>query len=161
VTKGKPGTPATTALEKAGITFTAHTYSHDPGAASYGLEAAEALGLDPAQVFKTLLAETDAGTVVGIVPVTGSLDLKALAACVGAKKAVMADPAAAERLTGYVVGGISPIGQKRRLVTVLDDSAHDHVTVYVSGGRRGFDLGLAPADLVAVLEARTARIRRD
>ncbi len=158
--KTSTGTPATVALEKAGIAYTVHTYEHDPSAASFGLEAAEALGLAPETVFKTLLADTDAGTVVGIVPVTGSLDLKALAAAVGAKKAVMADPAAAERLTGYVVGGISPVGQKRRLTTVLDESATQHPVVYVSGGRRGFDLGIAPADLVAVLGATTARIGR-
>ncbi|MBO9520358.1 MAG: Cys-tRNA(Pro) deacylase [Nocardioidaceae bacterium] len=154
------GTPATVALEKAGIAFTVHTYEHDPGASSYGLEAAEALGLDPGEVFKTLLADTDRGTVVGIVPVTGSLDLKALAAAVGAKKATMADPAAAERLTGYVVGGISPLGQKRRLRTVLDESASALPVIYVSGGRRGFDLGLSPADLVGLLDATTARIAR-
>src|SRR5690349_10999058 len=154
------GTPATVALEKAGIGFTVHAYEHDPAATSYGLEAADALGLDPATVFKTLLADADGAVVVGIVPVTGQLDLKALAAAVGAKKATMADPATAERLTGYVVGGISPIGQKRRLLTVLDDSALSYEVVYVSGGRRGLDLGLAPTDLVAVLGARTATIRR-
>ncbi|MGO4256283.1 Cys-tRNA(Pro) deacylase [Marmoricola sp. RAF53] len=154
------GTPATVALEKAGIPFTVHTYTHDPRHEGYGLEAADALGLDPGTVFKTLLADTDRGTVVGIVPVTGTLDLKALAAAVGAKKAAMADPVAAERLTGYVVGGISPIGQKRRLTTVLDDSATGLPVVYVSGGRRGLDLGIAPADLVAVLGATTAPIRR-
>lgn len=155
------GTPATVALDRAGVPYTVHTYEHDPAAASYGQEAAQALGLPPGQVFKTLLADTDAGTVVGIVPVTGNLDLKAIAATVGAKKAVMADPGAAERLTGYVVGGISPIGQKRLLRTVVDASAFDHAVVYVSGGRRGVDVGLAPGDLVAVLDATTARIRRD
>ena len=154
------GTPATVALDRAGVTYSVHAYEHDPGAAGYGLEAAAALGLDPACVFKTLLAEADGNLVVGIVPVDGSLDLKALAAAVGAKRAVMADPAVAERVTGYVVGGISPIGQKRRLPTVIDDSAGSHPQVYVSGGRRGLDLGLAPADLIAVLGARTAPIRR-
>jgi Cys-tRNA(Pro)/Cys-tRNA(Cys) deacylase len=159
------GTPATAALDRAGITYSVHTYEHDPSAPGYGLEAARALGLPPERVFKTLLADTDGGprpeTLVAIVPVTGSLDLKALAATVGAKKATMADPAAAERLTGYVVGGISPIGQKRPLRAVLDESALDHPTVYVSGGRRGLDLGIAPADLVTMLDATTARIRRD
>ena len=148
------------ALEKAGVRFTRHSYEHDPAASSYGLEAAVALGLDPAAVFKTLLAEVDGGLAVGIVPVTGQLDLKALAAALGGKRATMADPAVAERTTGYVVGGISPIGQKRRLPTVLDVSALDLATVYVSGGKRGLDLGLDPRDLVRLLEAQVARIGR-
>jgi Cys-tRNA(Pro)/Cys-tRNA(Cys) deacylase len=154
------GTPAILALVRAGVSFTTHAYEHDAAAPSYGLEAAEALGLDPATVFKTLLAEVDGSLVVGIVPVTGQLDLKALATAAGAKKAVMADPALAERATGYVVGGISPIGQKRRLATVLDLSARDHHVVYVSGGRRGLDLGLAPDDLVRVTGASVAAISR-
>jgi Cys-tRNA(Pro)/Cys-tRNA(Cys) deacylase len=154
------GTPATVALEKAGIAFTRHRYEHDPAASSYGLEAAEALGLDPAAVFKTLLAEVDGGLAVGVVPVTGQLDLKALATALGAKRAAMADPAVAERTTGYVVGGISPIGQKRRLPTVLDVSALDLPTVYVSGGKRGLDLGLDPRDLVRLLEAQVAPVGR-
>lgn len=158
--KAGAGTPATLALTRAGIRFTVHAYDHDPSAASYGLEAAQALDLDPATVFKTLLADVDGDLVVGIVPVSGQLDLKALAAALGGKKAVMADPAAAERVTGYVVGGISPIGQKRRLRTVLDASAGEHSTVYVSGGRRGVDLGLAPADLIRVTEAVLAPIAR-
>lgn len=158
--KGAPGTPATVALTRAGVPFTAHTYDHDPAATSYGLEAAEALGLEPTTVFKTLLADVDGDLVVGIVPVTGQLDLKALAAAVGGKKAQMADPAVAERVTGYVVGGISPIGQKRRLRTVLDASADAHATVFVSGGRRGLDLGLAPDDLARVTEATRAPIAR-
>jgi Cys-tRNA(Pro)/Cys-tRNA(Cys) deacylase len=154
------GTPATVALERAGIAFTRHAYEHDPGAASYGLEAADALGLDPAAVFKTLLADVDRRLVVGIVPVTGQLDLKALATAVGGKRAAMADPAAAERTTGYVVGGISPIGQKKRLVTVLDSSALGLAAIYVSGGKRGLDLGLAPRDLVRLLDAQVAPIGR-
>lgn len=154
------GTPATVALTKAGIPFTEHAYDHDPSAGSYGAEAATALGLDPEQVFKTLFTNVDGRLVVGIVPVSGQLDLKAVAAAVGGKKATMADPAAAERATGYVVGGISPVGQKREHPTVLDESALAHETVYVSGGRRGLDLGLAPADLVAVTQAVTAAIRR-
>lgn len=148
------------ALERSGIAFTVHTYEHDPAAASYGLEAAAALGLAPEVVFKTLLAEADGELVVGVVPVAGQLDLKALAAAVGAKRTVMADPSVAARVTGYVVGGISPIGQKKRLRTVLDESAVEHDQVYVSGGRRGLDLGLRPDDLVAVTGARTAAISR-
>ena len=157
---GSGGTPATVALSRAGIAFTQHTYDHDPAASSYGLEAAAALGLAPTQVFKTLVADVDGRLVVGIVPVDRSLDLKALAAAVGGKRAAMADPEAAQRATGYVVGGISPLGQKRRLPTVLDASALEHDTVYVSGGRRGLDLGLAPADLLAQTGGSTAPIAR-
>lgn len=153
------GTPATVALAKAGIPFEVLTYDHDPSASSYGLEAAEALGLEPARVFKTLLADVDGALVVAVVPVTGQLDLKALAAAVGGKKAAMCDPARAERTTGYVVGGISPVGQKKPLRTVVDASALDFDTVYVSAGRRGADLALAPADLVAVTGAVTAQVR--
>lgn len=154
------GTPATVALTRAGVTFTTHTYEHDPSATSFGLEAAEVLGLDPATVLKTLLAEVDGRLVVGIVPVSRQLDLKALAAAVGGKRATMAEAAAAERATGYVVGGISPLGQKRAHPTVLDESALGHGTVYVSGGRRGLDLGLAPQDLVRLTGAATAPIAR-
>jgi Cys-tRNA(Pro)/Cys-tRNA(Cys) deacylase len=154
------GTPATVALSKAKVEFTTHAYDHDPAAKSYGLEAAEALGLAPEQVFKTLLVEVDSKLTVGIVPVGKQLDLKAIAAAAGGKKAVMADPAAAERTTGYVVGGISPIGQKRALPTVVDATATDYDTVYVSGGRRGLDIGLAPKDLITITNARTAPIAR-
>jgi Cys-tRNA(Pro)/Cys-tRNA(Cys) deacylase len=157
---GAGGTPATVALERAGVAFTQHPYEHHPTASSYGLEAAEALGLDPAAVFKTLLADVDGRLVVGIVPVSGQLDLKALAAAVGGKRAAMADRVVAERATGYVVGGISPVGQKKRLPTVIDGSALELGTVYVSGGKRGLDLGLDPRDLVAVLDARVAPIGR-
>jgi Cys-tRNA(Pro)/Cys-tRNA(Cys) deacylase len=162
VAKGKQsqGTPATVALTKAKVEFTTHAYEHDPAAKSYGLEAAEALGLAPEQVFKTLLVEVDGKLTVGVVPVGKQLDLKAIAAAAGGKKAVMADPAAAERSTGYVVGGISPIGQKRALPTVVDSTATDHPTVYVSGGRRGLDVGLSPAALITVTRARTAAIAR-
>ena len=167
VRRGGGGTPATVALTRAGVPFSEHAYEHDPAATSYGLEAAEVLGLDPAQVLKTLLASVDpaagsgrATLVVAIVPVAGQLDLKAVAAAVHGKKATMADPAVAERATGYVVGGISPVGQKRAHPTVLDESALAFDTVYVSGGRRGLDLGLAPADLVRVTNATVARIRR-
>jgi Cys-tRNA(Pro)/Cys-tRNA(Cys) deacylase len=148
------------ALHRAGISFTERSYEHDPAAPSYGLEAADALGLPPEQVFKTLLTAVDGRLVVGIVPVTGQLDLKAVAAAVGGKRAAMAEPAEAERATGYVVGGISPVGQRRRLATVLDDSALLLETVYVSGGRRGLDLGLSPADLARVTGAVVAAIRR-
>ena len=150
------GTPATVALTRAGVPFAVHTYDHDPTAASYGLEAAQALGVPPEQVLKTLLAEVDGTLVVAVVPVTGQLDLKALAVAVGGKKAVMADPRTAERTTGYVVGGISPIGQKKPLRTVVDVTALDHATVYVSAGRRGADVSLAPSDLLAVTSATTA-----
>jgi Cys-tRNA(Pro)/Cys-tRNA(Cys) deacylase len=124
------------------------------------MEAATALGLDPDQVFKTLLVDVDGRLVVGIVPVTGKLDLKALAAAVGGKRAAMADPALAERRTGYVVGGSSPIGQKTRHETVLDETAELWDVVYVSGGRRGFDLGLVPADLIRATGAVVADIAR-
>jgi Cys-tRNA(Pro)/Cys-tRNA(Cys) deacylase len=154
------GTPATVALTRAKVPFTVHTYDHDPAAQSYGLEAAEALGLDPERVYKTLFTSVDGALVVGIVPVSGQLDLKAVAAAVGGKKATMADPAAAERSSGYVVGGISPLGQKRAHPTVLDDSATSHDTVFVSGGKRGMDLEVAPEDLVRVTGAVLARIRR-
>lgn len=155
-----PGTPATLALARAGIAFTAHPYAHDPAAASYGLEAARELGLDAARVFKTLLADADGILVVGVVPVAGQLDLKALAHAVGAKKAAMADPARAERKTGYVLGGISPVGQKVALATVIDESALLHDTVFVSGGRRGFDIELAPRDLARAVSASFAPIAR-
>ena len=155
------GTPATVALTEAGIAFSTHAYEHDPAAPSYGLEASQVLGLPPEQVFKTLLADVDGELVVAIVPVAGMLDLKALAAATGGKKAEMADPRLAERTTGYVVGGISPLGQRKRLRTVLDETAILHDTVYVSGGRRGLDLGLSPDDLLALTRATTADIGRD
>ena len=155
------GTPATGALTALGIAFVEHEYTHDASVTSYGLEAAEVLGVEPDRVFKTLLADADGRLVVGIVPVTGKLDLKALASAVGAKKAEMADPKLAERRTGYVVGGISPIGQKTRHDTVLDETAELFDTVFVSGGRRGFDLELAPADLIVATGALVAAIARD
>ena len=155
------GTPATVALTAAGIPFTPHAYEHDAANTSFGLEAATALGVEPEQVFKTLLADVDGALTVAIVPVTGKLDLKALAAAVGGKKAEMADPKLAERRTGYVVGGISPIGQKTRHATVLDETAELFDTIYVSGGKRGFDIELAPADLLAVTDGITAAIARD
>jgi Cys-tRNA(Pro)/Cys-tRNA(Cys) deacylase len=155
------GTPATVALTDAGIPFAVHAYHHDPAAASFGLEAAQALDVEPERVFKTLLADTDAGIVVGVVPVTGMLDLKALAAAVGAKRATMADPAVAERRTGYVVGGISPIGQKTAHPTVVDETAQLFDTVYVSGGKRGLDIELSPADLLRATEGAFAPIAKD
>ncbi|MET9398136.1 Cys-tRNA(Pro) deacylase [Kitasatospora sp. NPDC002965] len=158
--KGGQGTPATVALETAAVPFTVHAYAHDPAAASYGGEAAEALGVPADRVFKTLVADVDGVLTVGVVPVAGRLDLKALAAAVGGKRAVMADPAAAERSSGYVLGGISPLGQRRPLRTVVDDGALAHPTVYVSAGRRGLEVELAPADLITLTAARTAPITR-
>ncbi len=140
--------------------FTLHPYEHVAGAASYGGEAADALGLSPHEVFKTLIARVDAALVTAVVPVGGSLDLKALAAAVGGKRAAMAEPADAERATGYVLGGISPLGQRSRLVTVVDASVLDLAAVYVSAGRRGLQVRLAPADLLRVSAARTAPLRR-
>jgi Cys-tRNA(Pro)/Cys-tRNA(Cys) deacylase len=153
-------TPATRALAAAGVEFTEHAYRHDPAVAGYGAEAAEVLGVDPARVLKTLMAEVDGVLTVAVVPVSGSLDLKALAAAVGGKRAAMADPALAERRTGYVVGGISPLGQRHPHPTVVDASALTHETVLVSGGRRGLDLELSPADLVRVSGAVVAPVGR-
>jgi Cys-tRNA(Pro)/Cys-tRNA(Cys) deacylase len=158
--KAAGGTPATVALTRAGVAFTLHPYDHDPRAESYGLEAAQALGVEPARVFKTLMATLDGSLVVGIVPVSAQLDLKALARALGGSKAAMAEVAAAERATGYVAGGISPVGQKRAHPTVVDDSALAFGTVFVSGGRRGLDVELAPADLVGLTSAVTAPISR-
>jgi Cys-tRNA(Pro)/Cys-tRNA(Cys) deacylase len=155
------GTPATAALKVAGIPYIEHAYDHDPANRNFGEEAADVLGLDPERVFKTLMVDVDGRLVVAIVPVTGKLDLGALAASLRGKRATMADPALAERKTGYLVGGISPIGQKTRLATVLDETAELFDTVFVSGGRRGFDVELAPADLVAVTSAIIAAIARD
>ncbi|NEM91590.1 Cys-tRNA(Pro) deacylase [Galbitalea soli] len=155
------GTPATVALEAAGIRFTAHSYTHDPANRNFGQEAADALGLDPERVFKTLLTEVDGRLIVAVVPVTGSLDLGALASVLHGKRATMADPALAQRRTGYVLGGISPIGQKMRHETVIDETVELFDTVFVSGGRRGFDIELAPADLIAATGAAVAAIARD
>lgn len=154
------GTPATVALTRAGIPFSLHPYEHDPRAASFGEEAASALGLSVTEVFKTLMAMVDGAPVIAVVPVSGSLDLKALAAAVGGKRAEMADGQTAQRLSGYVLGGISPIGQKRALPTVVDASAQSLDRIYVSGGRRGLDIGLAPADLAALTGAMFAAIGR-
>jgi Cys-tRNA(Pro)/Cys-tRNA(Cys) deacylase len=141
------------ALNRAGVAYTLHPYAHDDATTAYGEEAAAALGVDPARLFKTLLADVGGELVVAVVPVALRLDLKALAALLGVKRAAMADPAAATRSTGYVLGGISPLGQRTRLRTVVDDSAAHHASVYVSAGRRGLQVELAPADLVAVTGA--------
>jgi Cys-tRNA(Pro)/Cys-tRNA(Cys) deacylase len=152
------GTPATAALAAAGVSFVLHPYDHDPAAASYGTEAAEALGIAPEKVFKTLMVEVEGRLAVGVVPVSGTLDLKAFAAAFGAKKASMADPAAAQRRTGYVLGGISPLGQRQPSPTVVDASALSLPTMLVSGGQRGLDIELAPADLIRLTSAATASI---
>ncbi|MEU5113806.1 Cys-tRNA(Pro) deacylase [Streptomyces longwoodensis] len=154
------GTPATVALAAAGVDFTVHAYDHDPSHPSYGEEAAEAMGVSPERVFKTLVADVDGALTVAVVPVAGQLDLKALASAVGGKKAAMADPALAERTTGYVRGGISPLGQRKRLPTVLDASAGGHATICVSAGRRGLEVELSPADLAALTGATLAPIGR-
>ncbi|PYI67605.1 Cys-tRNA(Pro) deacylase [Arthrobacter livingstonensis] len=154
-------TPAMAALTAAGVPFTAHVYAHDPSAASFGWEAAEVLGVPPERVFKTLMADVDGALTVAVVPVNGTLDLKALAHALGRKKAAMADPATAQRRTGYVLGGISPLGQRRHSPAVLDESALLFETIYVSGGRRGFDVELSPADLIALTQATTAHIRHE
>ncbi|GAA3321616.1 Cys-tRNA(Pro) deacylase [Paeniglutamicibacter sulfureus] len=156
------GTPATTLLDRESVPYTVHSYVHDPSVENYGMEAAEAIGVPASRVFKTLLVSTGepgpAALVVGIVPVDRSLDLKAMAVALGLKKVEMADPAVAERRTGYVVGGISPLAQRNRSRTLLDASALAHETVYVSGGHRGLDLELAPADLQRLTEADVAAI---
>jgi len=158
---GGPGTPATVALLAAGIPFTAHTYEHHDTATNFGEEAAAELGLSEERVFKTLVADAQGTLVVAVVPVSRRLDLKALAAAVGARKASLADPAVAERRTGYVVGGISPVGQRTALATVVDASAASFETVFVSGGRRGFDIEIAPADLVRATGAQLLPVARD
>ncbi|WDZ85274.1 Cys-tRNA(Pro) deacylase [Micromonospora cathayae] len=152
------GTPATALLTKRGVRHSVHPYDVSPDTPHYGAEVAAALGVPAGQVFKTLVTEVDGGLTVAVVPVTGELDLKALAAAAGGKRAVLADRTLAERTTGYVRGGISPLGQRRRLPTVLDASALGFPTVYVSAGRRGLQVQLAPADLVALTGATTAPI---
>ena len=146
-------TPAVVAAQRAGIPFTLHEFEHDPAASSYGLEAAEKTGVDPARVFKTLVVAQDGALSVAIVPVAGHLDLRALG-----KRAALAERAAAERATGYVLGGISPLGQRKRLATVVDESALGHETIFVSAGRRGLELELAPGDLVTLTDARVAAV---
>jgi Cys-tRNA(Pro)/Cys-tRNA(Cys) deacylase len=154
------GTRATDVLARLKMTHTVHSYEHDPRAAAYGLEAAAALGVPAERVFKTLIADVDERLTAAVVPVAGSLDLKALADAAGGKRARMAEPAAAERATGYVTGGISPLGQRRRLPVVLDASALEHETIMVSAGQRGLEIELAPADLVRAAGAVVAPIGR-
>ncbi len=161
----KGGTPAIVMLEAAGVAFTVTEFGHEPGERNYGLVAAEALGVDPDRVFKTLVANlnTERGVeqVVGIVPVSGQLSLRELAAAMGGKRAEMCPVDLAQRLTGYVVGGISPFGQKKRLRTAIDETCVLWDTIYVSGGKRGLDIELAPDALVAVLDAVVAPIGSD
>lgn len=155
-------TPGIKAAAKAGIAHQIHEYSHDPKAESYGTEAAEKLGLPPEQVFKTLVLALDHGElVVAVVPVSGLVSLKALARAAGAKKAAMAEARAVSRSTGYVLGGVSPLGQKKPLRTFLDDSARQFGRIYVSAGRRGLEIELAPADLLALTRGTFAAIAQD
>jgi Cys-tRNA(Pro)/Cys-tRNA(Cys) deacylase len=154
------GTAATALLARLGIACTLHSYEHDPGHGSYGAEAAQALGVEPQRLLKTLVAEVDGALTVGVVPVAAQLDLKALAAAAGGKKAAMAAVTAAERATGYVAGGISPLGQRRHLPVIIDSSALEFPTVFCSGGRRGLQIELAPADLVRAADATVALISR-
>jgi Cys-tRNA(Pro)/Cys-tRNA(Cys) deacylase len=154
------GTPATALLAKLGIRHAVHVYEHDRRRSSYGLEASDALGLPPERVFKTLVAEVDGTLTVGVVPVASHLDLKALAAAAGGKKARMADPQAAERASGYVLGGISPLGQRKRMPVVIDSAALGFATVFCSGGRRGLEIELAPGDLIRAADAVVADIRQ-
>ena len=158
------GTPATLLLAREGVPHIVHSYEVDPSAPSYGLAAAAALGIEPERMLKTLLAEIVLAQgprlVCAVVPVAGSLDLKALAAAVGGRRGGMAEPAAAERSSGYVVGGISPLGQRTRLRTVVDETAELYDTIVVSGGRRGLSVELAPADLVRLTGADVADVAR-
>jgi Cys-tRNA(Pro)/Cys-tRNA(Cys) deacylase len=158
---GHGGTRATQLLAKLGIPHSIHRYEHDPRHPSFGQEASEALGVRPARVFKTLIADVDGQLTVAVVPVSGSLDLKALAAAAGGKKAAMADPAQAEKASGYVTGGIAPLGLRRPLPVVVDESALDYPTVFCSAGQRGVEIELTPADLLTAAGASTARIARD
>lgn len=152
------GTPATALLTRRKVPHRIHEYAHDPQSASYGTEASERLGLPAERVFKTLVADVDGTLTVGVVPVAGQLDLKALAAAAGGKKARLAEVAAAERATGYVAGGISPLGHRKRLPVVVDDSATGFETIFCSGGRRGLEIELAPADLIDLAGATVAPI---
>ncbi|WP_207260491.1 Cys-tRNA(Pro) deacylase [Desulfovibrio sp. Huiquan2017] len=153
-------TPAINAAKKAKIQYTVHEYEHDPAAPSFGVEAAEKLGVPPERVFKTLVVDAGGKLAVAVVPVLLKLDLKSMAKALGAKKAAMAEVKVVERTTGYVVGGVSPLGQKKRLPTVIDESAGECPTLFVSGGRRGLDIELAPADLAGLTRASFAPIAR-
>lgn len=148
-------TPGIDAARKAGIAFDIHEYDHDPAAASYGLEAAEKLGVPAEHVFKTLVVDAGGALVVAILPVSETLNLKKIARAAGAKKAAMADSKRVERSSGYVLGGVSPLGQKRALPTFLDASAENLDTIYVSAGRRGLEIALAPGDLLAMVKGAT------
>lgn len=152
------GTPAIALLVKQKVAHQVHEYDHDPRSASFGQEASDLLGLPAERVFKTLVAEVDGNLTIGVVPVAGQLDLKALAAAAGGKKAKMADVAAAERATGYVAGGISPLGHRKRLPVVIDSSANAYDTIFCSGGRRGLEIEVAPADLIRLATATVAAI---
>lgn len=152
------GTPATALLTREKVPFTLHPYDHDPRAEGFGEEAAAALGIAPERIFKTLIAGVDGKLACAVVPVAGKLDLKAMGAALGGKRAEMADPAAASRATGYVVGGISPLGQRTRLPVVIDASAEQFATMYVSAGKRGLQVELAPADLIRLTRAVVAPI---
>ena len=155
-------TPAVDLAKKRGLNYQLHEYTHDSQAASFGLEAAEKLGVDVTQVFKTLVVSTDANTLaVAILPVDKTLNFKKMAKAVGCKKIQMADPKQVERTTGYVLGGVSPLGQKKRLTTIIDDSAQSYATIYVSGGRRGLEIELPPEQLLATLTARFGAITDD
>ncbi|GAA0440594.1 Cys-tRNA(Pro)/Cys-tRNA(Cys) deacylase [Actinoplanes capillaceus] len=157
--KKAAGTPATALLTAERVAHTLHPYDVSPDAPQYGALVARALGVEPHRLFKTLVAEVDGRLVVGVVPVTGDLDLKALASAADGKRAILADRAAAERSSGYVRGGISPLGQRRRLPTVIDDSVNGLETMYVSAGRRGLQVALAPVDLIRLTGATVAPIR--
>ncbi|WP_203816522.1 Cys-tRNA(Pro) deacylase [Paractinoplanes ferrugineus] len=157
--KPAAGTPATAVLAEQKVEHTLHPYDVSPDAPNYGAVVAQALGIEAARVFKTLVAEVDGRLVVAVVPVTGELDLKALATAVGGKRAALADRAAAERSSGYVRGGISPLGQRKRLPTVVDSAALDLDRMFISAGRRGLQMALAPADLIRLTDAVTASIR--
>jgi Cys-tRNA(Pro)/Cys-tRNA(Cys) deacylase len=157
---GGQGTPATVALTKAAVDFTLHPYDHDAAAQGYGEEAADALGVPHERIFKTLVAEVEGGLAVAVVPVAGKLDLKAFAAALDGKRAALADAAKVERVTGYVVGGISPLGQRKALPTVVDSSALGFDTIYFSAGRRGLQIETTAGDLVRLTRAVTAAIAR-
>ncbi|AXG13340.1 Cys-tRNA(Pro) deacylase [Intrasporangium calvum] len=155
-----PATPATVALDVLGVDYRGHTYQHDAAETGYGAEAARELGVPAERIFKTLLVDTGDGLAVAVVPVAGQLDLKAMAAALGVKAVRLADPADAARSSGYVIGGISPLGQKRRLPTVVDTSATDQATIYVSGGRRGFQLELSPVELLRATDGSASPVAR-
>lgn len=152
------GTPATARLDEAKVAYALHPYAHDARAESYGEEAAAALGVDPRRIFKTLIVAVDAKLACAVVPVAGMLNLKAFAAALGGKRAELADPAKAQRATGYVLGGISPLGHKTRIPVVIDESALELESVFVSAGKRGLQVELAPAELVSLTAGRTASI---